>query len=332
MEKKTLFAVDERNRLLIRDKAASIPVNGVFSLDQENNLSYTVSETASFLKKYRLTRKIDFKGSWKLDKDHNFQLQCTEKSAGPSGTLVLRGKILSLQAHAIAFELVSSGGKGSQHFRVIKFSGDWQADARNKFNFYLKKQYAPDVICFGADWTLDRNQQISYAYLVKNLVTGKKEKHEFSFEGYWEINAANRISYHLSGDPDSSFDFYVRLESPTVYPQDGIIKYRLGAGWRGSRRDKVLSLFGAWKFSRRAGLNFEMQYKDDRLHSIEFGIDVILDRKDKISVALKDQDGVPLGLSVVFSRKLLAADSEAFLKLQLLEGKTAVFGGVKLPF
>lgn len=332
MKKKTLFAVDEHNRLLVKGNGGDIPVKGAFSLNEDNNLVYTVSESASFLKKYKLTRKINFKGNWKLDHNYDFQLQCVQKSGEPFDSFVLRGKIISLEAHAVLFEIVTADSKGSQHFRVLKFTGDWQADGRNRFSFWLKKEYKPDLITFGATWELNKNQEISYSYQKTNPYNRKKEKHEFSFNGFWEINAAHKITYHFSGDSGVFFDFYVRLESSTVYPQEGVIKYRLGAGYRESRRDKAIILMGEWKFSRRAGLNFEMQYKDNHVHSIEFGIDVILDKKDKISVALKDQDGVPLGLSVVFSRKLLVADSEAFVKLQLLEGKTAVFGGVKLPF
>jgi hypothetical protein len=329
---KTSFAVDEFNRLLLKDGSGNIPVKGAFSLDEENNLVYTATESASFLKKYKLTRKINFKGNWKLDHNYDFQFKCVQRSADPFDTFVLRGKIISLEAHAVAFELVTADNKGSQHFRVLKFTGDWQVDERARFRFWLKKEYKPDLISFGAAWELNKNQQICYSYQRTNPFNRKKEKHEFSFEGFWEINAANKITYHVSGDAEVFFDFHVRLESPTVYPRDGTIKYRLGAGYSESRRGKVISLLGAWKFSRRAGLNFEMQYAGGHVHSIEFGVDAILDKKDKISVALKDQEGMPLGLSVVFSRKLLAADSEAFVKLQLLEGRTAVFGGVKLPF
>lgn len=330
--KKNSFTVDEHNRLVVKDGHRDVPVKGVFSLNEDNDLVYTISESINFLKKYNLTKKIHFTGSWGLNQNHDFELSCNQKSGDYFDTLILRGKIISAEAHAVLFELITTDSKGAQHFKALKFTGDWRADEKNRLIFTLKKENKPDLICFGATWELNKYQQISYSYQKTNLVTKKSQRQEVAFDGFWQIDASNKISYHFTGDSSALFDFYVRLESPTVYPQEGIIKYRLGAGYRQSRREKIISLQGQWKFNRRLGLNFEMQYAAGAVHSIEFGIDVMPDKKDKVSVSLKSQDGAPLGLTVIFSRKLLTADAEAFLKLQVLRGDAAVLGGVKIPF
>lgn len=325
--------MDSFNRLVMLDQSGPVPIDGAFSIEENNDLVYNVRESRQFRSKFKLNKELRFKGAWRLTKDHNLELGALENKSSPcQGTLNLKSKIISADADSLAFEVSSIDKKGSSHLRLLKLLGTWRCDEKNRIIFTLKKEAQPNKLIFGTSWELDNNQQISYSYQKTSLKKKEKERHSFSFKGYWQVCAANKIAYVLSGDSDSALDFYVSIESPNLYPQEGVMKYRLGAGVKDAAHSKLIVLYGQWKFGRRAGLLFEMQYGKDGVHSLEFGIDLIIDKKDKVTFSLKDEQAQPLGINVIFSKKFLADSGEMFLRLNLKKGKPSVFGGIKIPF
>lgn len=143
-----------------------------------------------------------------------------------------------------------------QRLRLLRLKGTWRANAQNElcFDVALRKG-PPQTYTFKGSWKLNRNQQIEYGCGQGPDV--------LTFKGHWDISSANRLVYALEGSSTSRFEFKVQLESPTLYPKAGQIRYRIGIGVRQSRwttPSQLLILYGEWKFGRNLGLVFRMDY------------------------------------------------------------------------
>jgi len=132
---------------------------------------------------------------------------------------------------------------------------------------------------------------------------------------------------------DSRFDFRAQIETPTIYPQEGVIKYRLGIGIKENRvAEKIISLYGAWKFSRNLGLVFQMDYNREGLESIEFAADVSF-QENTVTFSLRNKEGKPLGITLTFTHRFLKGiDAETFIRLKRLGEESRVEAGLKIPF
>ncbi len=158
-----------------------------------------------------------------------------------------------------------------------------------------------------------------------------------TFEGFWEINSNNRLTYILSRSTESRFEFRVQIESPNLYPQQGVIKYRLGIGLKGGRsfQNKIVSLYGTWKFSHKLGLIFEIDYGKNKFQNIEFGTNIHLNKKDEFVFSLTNKGKKPLGFNLIFTHNFLKQSSaETFFRLKdILDKKErALEAGVRIPF
>lgn len=342
---KNRLATNPYNQLLIKPPRAQTPisVNGRFSV-QNNQLIYHINEPASWRRKYDLPNKIRFTGTWKLNSNYDLELILDESRSQHAGDrLIINGEIISAENDRLVFRVITrkvapgvSDEADLHSFQLFKLSGVWQADERNQLSFTVKKDVNPGILTLQGAWEINRNQKIIYTYERIDRKTKAKVSGVLTFEGFWDVGEAERLRYILSGNPNSCFDFRVQLESQNLYPSQGQIKYRIGIGVSTRQRpnEKILSLFGTWKFSRTLGLLFEMDYGEDRLRALEFGAEVVLSSKDKFTFYLKGQRNQPLGLSVTFTRKFLKShDAEAFVRLEKLlgkEGKAEV--GVRIPF
>ena len=346
--KKSHFALNQDNQLLVKPKGAKSPlvVNGQFSLDKDNNLIYLLDKGQSpsgtvpvgaWRREYDLPKKIKFKGVWRLSPDYNLELYLDETKQQIRGKcLTLRGKILYAEAEALAFQIKSRDERGVNRVSFLKLSGIWQADKFNRIIFQIKKKAKPDTLVFKGAWRVNKNQQITYEYEKTKLKTKRKIKNALVFTGFWRISSVNRLSYILSGSSQSRFDFRVQLETPNLYPKKGAIKYRVGVGVKESLRPtqiRLITLYGAWKFSRRLGLYFEMNYGQGKLRRLAFNTEVNLTQKDKVIFKLKDTMGRGLGISVIFLRRFLSKrDAEWFLRLKKDRREKKIETGVWIEF
>ncbi len=332
----------------------AIRVRGRFSVGKNNQLIYWLKKPANWRRLYNLPSKVSFSGNWRLNSNYDLELNLDEtKSQYKGDRLILKGEIISTDRDTLAFEIISynkqglsptqlnrSSTKGTapafSHIQLIKLTGSWQADEFNRIIFRIKKKVSPDVITLEGSWQINKNQQIAYSYEETNLKTKTKISNTLTFEEFWEINSNNRLTYILSHRTESRFDFRVQIESPNLYPQQGVIKYRLGVGLRNGRpsQNKIVSLYGTWKFSHKLGLIFEMDYGKNNFQNIEFGADISLSQKDKISFSLKDTKGEPLGLNITFTHRFLnKLDAETFLRAkEILKGESAIEAGVRISF
>jgi len=326
------YSIDPANRLVIIQNKKKIIAEGDFDIDAKNRLVYWLNEPVAWKRKYGLGRQVTFEGNWRLNSDHDleFSVGSGPAQAGES-RLRLKAEMISAGNNELVFEIQSRDRNGNSHIRIIRLGGAWQADERNRLTFVVCKN-DPDTLTLEGAWQINKDQEIVYKYEK----AGKAGVQTFVFEGAWDINAENRLSYVLSGGTGSRFDFHVQAGSPSIYPQQGKIKYALGVGLKneGVPRLKVIYLYGKWKINRSGGLSFELDYGRGRLQAIEFGAQVNLNKKNNIIFALNNKKGESLGVSVTFSRRFLKKlDAEAFVRLET--GKRSGSGvdiGARIPF
>lgn len=333
------YSLNDNNQLLIKlPKRKAIPVRGSFSVDKNNQLIYWLNEPAGWRRLYNLPSKVSFIGNWKLNSNYDLELNLDEtKSQYKADRLILKGEIISTDRDTLAFEMIGRDKVGLIHIQLLKLTGSWQADEFNRIIFTIKKKASPDVITLEGAWQINKNQQIVYTYEKTLLKTKTNNSYILTFEGFWEINRSNRLAYILSQSTKSYFDFRVQLESPNLYPKEGLIKYRIGIGLLKDKPSqmRIICLYGSWRFSRKAGLTFSMDYGKDKFRDIEFGANIYLNKSNEITFSLTDKEKEPLGLSIVFNHMFLKKqDAQAFLRLKdILDKKeAAIEAGVRIPF
>jgi len=332
------YSLNSRNQLLISRGAGkkALAANGRFSIDNRNRLIYWLNEPQAWRRRYGLADKIIFEGKWRLGANHDLELVLDETREQLKGDcLALKADIVGVNKDGLTFQVKSRDREGQTRFQLLKLNGFWQADEANRINLAVTKKALPDTLVWEGAWQVNQNQQITYTYERVDLKTKTRAKQALTFEGYWQLNNANKLTYILFGEPQSRFDFRGQIESPNLYPREGKIKYRLGIGSKAGpgRKGRLICLYGAWKFSRKLGLNFEMDYGQGRRHNLEFAAEIFLANKNSITLMLKDKAGEPLGMSITFTRRLLSqSDAQAFLRLKKLQGESAVEAGIRLPF
>ncbi|MDD5431392.1 MAG: hypothetical protein PHO70_00170 [Candidatus Omnitrophica bacterium] len=100
-----------------------------------------------------------------------------------------------------------------------------------------------------------------------------------------------------------------------------------------SYREKIVYIFGTWKFSRSLGLLFQVDYGKGKIKEIEFGADLSFSDKDKISFNLLNDLHKPLGISLTLSRKFLKEnEAEVFVRLEKKLNDLGIEAGLRVPF
>jgi len=330
------YSVDKNNRLVIRKRGKALPVNGNFSVDSKNRLIYCLNEAPAWRRKYHLPGKVVFCGTWKLNDNYDLELELQQgRVKAEQEPLVIKAKIISAQADKLVFEIKSVDNNGLLKLGILQLTGVWQADDLNQLSFAVTKTGNPDILTLKGAWQLNKNQQISYIFQRVELKTKSKSSSVITFSGFWQIAVKDRLSYIFSTGTKSRFDFKVQFETPTVYPQKGVIKYRIGIGLKEQRPDKqkIISLYGTWKINRRIGLIFEIEYAHGEIYAMEFAAEVRLSQNNQVTFALKNKRGEDLGITVTFTHKLLKQlDSKFFLRLKYSRQEQGADIGLSFPF
>ena len=330
------YSVDAYNRLVVRRKREELIPQGSFSIDKDNRLIYWLNEPSGWRAKYQLPAKLVFIGGWKLNPNYDLELELKREKPNLSReTLALKGRIIACEKDSLVFEIQSIKKDGLDSFNLLKLSGNWQADDFNRLTFLVTKKDFPDTLTFQGAWQLNENQQVAYNYERTNLRTKTRSLHTLVLSGYWEITSASRLSYIISTGANSRLDFKAQIESPSLYPKEGVIKYRLGVGVRQSRKEeaRIISFYGAWKFSRQAGLIFEIDHKNGKVSKLEFGAQVNFSGNNQIAFNLTDRNGERLGISLTFTHRFLKElDASFFLRLKKLAEESKIEAGMKIPF
>ncbi|MFA5093267.1 MAG: hypothetical protein WC543_04935 [Candidatus Omnitrophota bacterium] len=241
----------------------------------------------------------------------------------------LQKRFIAAESDTLIIETIQTESTAQpSRLRLLKLKGTWFANKYNELCFTVSMHKGPpETYTFKGSWKLNNNQQIEY--------TSEDGRDTLTFKGYWNISSTNRLVYSLEGSSTSRFEFKVQLESPSLYPKKGEIRYRIGIGIRQSRvtsPNQVLILYGEWKFGRNLALSFQMDYGQGNIKSIEFGAEVTFG-PNKVIFALKDDLGKSVGITLTMSRKFLDHhDAEIFLRLKSLYKEQAIEVGLTIPF
>lgn len=334
------YSVNKDNQLTLKvpPEEKTRVLHGDFKLDRNNNLIYLVNEPSGWHKDFNIPSRLKFKGKWKLNSDHDLVLDVTKTKKLAKTSLALSVDIVEPKKHSLIFRLRTVPSRRTTKISLLTLRGAWRQDKFNRLVFDVGLRPKTGTLTLTNTWKLDKYQQIIYTY--QSLKT--KRKHAIRFEGFWKITAKNKLGYILETRStrkkyrrkksltETDFNFRVHLQTPTIYPQEGKIKYRIGVGLRDRRREKTLTLYGAWKFSRALGLAFEIDYGKGRVAQMGFSFRLKLSAQDKINIELKTKEGEPLGINLIFTRKFLAKKVfEYFIRLKLAGKKPSVdLGGI----
>ena len=330
----------QTNRLRITRAGKTACVDGTFRVIAGNGLEYWLNSPVAWRRVHHLPPKIAFTGLWKLTGHDDLQLTVSKASYMPealSGVsrITLNGRIIAANDGALIFESRSIDIRGNTHNRLLKLAGTWGSDDANRIIFSVTKKDRPDILTLSGTWSVNDNQQITYTAEEHDLARRDKTISIVEFAGYWQVSASNRISYVLRKGSASRFDLRAHLETPNIYPQAGVIKYRLGAGARQAKNSHpiIVSLYGQWKIGRKLAPVFEMEYEKGRVRSLEFGCRVDVSKKDRIEAALTCARGEDLGGRLIFTRRFLAKlDADLFVRLKKTAREQSADVGVTVPF
>jgi len=331
---KLTYKISKNNRLAIVKDGKSLYPKGNFAVDNKNQLIYEVKESADWRQEYGISKRITLKGEWGIDLNHNLKLTLRKTPTQAGGErLLLKSKIIQAKANYLVFSLGTQGKAKTHSLRLLQLKGKWQADKYNRLRFLVKKIRTSDTLTFQGSWQVKKNILI-YTYRKASLITRTKRTHFLRFQGYWQINKPNRLTYILDTKGDSSFVFKAYLETPNLIGKKGVIKYRVGIGFKGSRlfKSEIITLYGVWKLHRKTGLSFNIDYGEERVKAINFGAFVRIKKKNKITFKLRNKEGQNLGIGVEFRKSFLKNSAEWFLKV-LSEGKHPRFEwGITVPW
>ena len=331
--KKMRYEIDPHNRLIIDDsgKKSDLPkfrqvIDGRFSLDENNNLSYRVK--APLPEDENIPHQIRLKGEWSLTDDHELRLTLDGQGRQTFGDqITLQGEILDVNKNSLLFAVTTTTKDNTRSTYVLNLEGTWKADENNRLSFRVKEEEGRyDILTFNGAWEINKNHQIIYQYEKARLIRKRRETHTLIFKGYWDIEDALRISYVLDKGTDSIFDFET---SVGVFKED-YIEYELGIGLA-DRPDPVrrtITLSGKWNLKKDVGLIFEADYENKKVKQIVFGADVRLTDRDTIAFKLKNEiENKDIGAELELSHQILKGDGEAFLRLLKSNRESAIYAG-----
>jgi len=340
MPKRTTYRIDASNRLLIIRGRNEVIACCDFSINARNILAVRIKEPSAWKRNNAVPSQIRFSGQWNLTKEHDLALVVKKKPAQgraeDTGSLIIKGEIIAIEDDTLVFGIRTVDHNQRLRFQILRLTGTWQANEENLLVFLAGKNASVGLLTLRAAWQVNRNQLLTYTYEKEDLKRKTKQTHTVIVKGFWQIDRDGVLSYLFSRDSRSRFDFRVALETPSIYPEQGEIKYRVGLGYSGNRRThaNIVTLYGTWKINRTAGLVFEMDYGRGRFQTITFGVEARLSQNDKIVFSLRNKKGDPLGMMLVYTRNLFKKqDAQFFLRLAASSRRLrSAETGIRIPF
>jgi hypothetical protein len=308
--------------------------HGEFSVDSANRLRFAPDEPGPWRRRVSASGRITFEGDWRLDDNHDLVFAVSKDNAGAAaGKLTMKGTLLAAETDALVFEVASLNQDGLLHVQLLKIAGTWFADSSNRLCFSVR--HSKESLALKADWQLNKDQHIVYRYEKFDRLRKDTIVESLTFEGHWQLGDSRVLTYSLGSSDVSTFEFRAQIETPTIYPKQGVIKYRLGLGLRQlrRRREKILCLYGAWKISRALRVTFSMDYGQGIIRTYEFASDMIFSRRDAITFVLKNGRGQGVGIQVIFTHRFIKQlGGEIFLRLEARRDRLGAYAGVQIPW
>jgi len=326
--------VDPYNRLILDipgSKYSGLPrfrktIEGRFSLDRYNNLTYQIKAPVS--EGENIPHQVRLKGDWTLTDSHRLKFTLNKLGRQTLGDqLTLEGEILDVGDNSLLFAVTTTSKRDMRTTYVLELGGVWKADRRNRLSFHIRRESGRyNVLTFNGAWEVDKCNKIVYRYEMADLATKKRRVHTLEFDGYWDIKDRYRISYSFGTGTDSSFD----INTSAGIFRENYIKYEVGIGVKGYARpvERVIIFSGRWYLKEDIGVVFEFKYADKKTRQIVFGADFKITGKDTVSLRLKSsEDDKDIGAAVELSRKIFKGDGEMFLRALVSGREQAVYAG-----
>ena len=328
--------VDPHNRLVVSETGEKLRLtrfrrvlDGKFKTGPNNSLIYHIKVPMVGLvpNLEGAPHQVKLRGKWSLSKNHDLVLTLDKwRRQIPGDELTLQGQIAAASGNSLSFAVTTRSEKNIESRNILRLQGVWQADEHNRLTFRVKKgEGRHDTLIFDGIWEVNRQHQIVYRYEKSQLTRQRILKKTLIFEGHWDIFKRNRLSYNLSLDGKSAFDF--RTDIGVL--AKNYIKYTIGIGVRNRKEpiERIITLYGQWKIKKNVGLLFEIEYEKGETRAITFGADAKLTKQGNIEFKLKNELKKDLGPELKLSRKLLKGDGEAFFKLLKSKKETAIYVG-----
>lgn len=268
-------------------------------------------------------------GKWEIDKKHRIAYRVK----GQKEIASVKAKIIDVKPAGLSI-LITRGQnyqrKGSKKYEL---DGYWRLDPKNRITFEVKRNKgSTDTLTFVNGWQINNNHQVTYTYQEETLKTKRKLTRTFTFKGYWDILEKNRLTYFFRTSSQSYFRVRGAFQTRSILAKKGEIRYQYGIELEKRIKTQTLVLFGKWKYSRKLGLNFEVEYKNGQKHAIVFGGEYSFDGNHKIEANLKSREGQKLGIELVLTRDLFNKDGNAFVRLMRSQDESRVEGGIKFKW
>jgi len=268
------------------------------------------------------------KGTWELDDNH----ELSYKSDGLDEEIKLKGSLIAAEPDALVFSVTKKQKDQKIVTSLYKLTGCWKLNSENKITFEVEKgKSKTDTLTFTGTWEVGKNFEIIYSYEQKQLKTKTKEIQTLTFKGYWDISEKNRLTYYFSEDSESNFKFKGTFQTTSILAKKGEIRYQVGVEVSGKRQIQDIVLFGTWKFSNKLEISFEIEYSDGT-RSITFGGEYDLDEDKHISIALKTDEGKPLGVELILTKDFFGKDGQGFIRLSKTLEESRVETGMRFAW
>ena len=332
---KLRYEVDPHNRLVVSETGEKSDLtrfrrvlDGQFKTGPDSTLIYHIKGPMYGLEAEQgAPHQVKLRGKWSLDKNHDLILTLDKwRRQIPGDEFTLEGEIVSANANSLSFAVTTRSEKNLETKDILKLEGRWQADEHNRLAFRVNKgEGRHDTLTLDGIWEDDDKHRIVYRWEKVKLTRKLRLKKTLLFEGHWDIAGRNRLSYEISRQAKSVFDFRTDI----AVLDKNYIKYRVGIGVSGREQPirQAITLFGTWKIKKNIGLLFEMKYEDGKTKAIIFGADAKLSKRDNVEFKLKNELGKDLGLELKLSRRLIKGDGEAFLKLLKSKKESSIYVG-----
>lgn len=251
-------------------------------------------------------------GKWKISDRHEIQYWSEDDKSAAT----LKATVLDVRPAALVLQYTQREDDQKTVTRIYELNGTWRVDPKNRITFIVEKETGKhDVLTFRNIWTVNENHEIEYSFEETALKRREKTLRKLVFRGFWDISERSRITYWLGKDSNSYFRFRGAFQTTSILAKNEEIRYQIGVEVEKRIKTQTITLFGKWKYSRKYGLSFEVEYKDGRKHVIRFGADYSPTSRDHIELDLVNVEGKPLGAQLLLTRDFLKGDGQAFVKL-----------------
>ncbi|MBM3243513.1 MAG: hypothetical protein FJZ12_01585, partial [Candidatus Omnitrophica bacterium] len=146
----------------------------------------------------------------------------------------IQRRFILVESDGLVLETIQTYNRqySRQQLRLLKLKGSWRANEYNELVFEAAGRKGKSCewkenakkYTFKGGWKLNNNQQIEY--------TTGSGRDTLTFKGHWQILSAKKLVYVLEGSSKSRFEFKAHLESASMRPKKGEIRYRIGIGVR----------------------------------------------------------------------------------------------------